>query len=115
MRSLAQAALALLVRAGEETKVEDGGGLVWRFDGRTPDGMRFEVRCSGPDLPTAVPDESVFPADIPKDPKWRGTYRLVVAPPLVAFDICWRPGEPLRIMTFSRGDWEAKLAEMAAS
>jgi hypothetical protein len=55
----------------------------------------------------------VFPADIPKDPDWQGRYRLVVAPPLVALDISWTPGEPLRIMYFSRGDWEAQLMRLA--
>lgn len=104
--------MAILAREGAQTQGEVGGELVWRFVGKTPEGIRFEVRCTGPDLPTTVPAEAALPSDIPKHPKWRGTYRLVVAPPLVAFDICWRLDEPLRIMTFSRGDWEARLADM---
>ncbi len=55
----------------------------------------------------------MLPNRIPGDPKWRGSHRLVVAPPLIALDLCWTPGEPLRIMTFSRGDWEDELLAMA--
>ena len=55
-----------------------------------------------------------FLGDTEATPNWRGTHRLVVAPPLVALDLCWTPGEPLRIMTFSRGDWEEELLAMAA-
>jgi hypothetical protein len=40
---------------------------------------------------------------------------LTVAAPVLAFDICWRPDQPLRIMTFSRGDWEAQLMSLATS
>ena len=79
-----------------------------------PDGMALEIRCSGPDLPASVPSQTIFPGDIPKDPKWQEDYRLVVSPPVVAFDISWRGDEPLRILTFSRGDWEADLTARAA-
>ncbi len=77
--------------------------------------MRFEIALTGPGLADTVPDAMVSPPDIPKDPQWRGTHRLVVAPPNIALDLCWRDGDPLRIMTFSRGDWEAQLAELAQS
>ena len=72
-------------------------------------GMILKICCKGPDLPSSVPDQTVLPSDIPKDPQWVGTYRLVVAAPLVAFDISWKVDEPLRIMNFSRGDWEGEL------
>ena len=107
LRALAEAALAVLARDGER----DGPG--WRFGTGTPDGQAFEIICQGPDLPATIPGETVLPTAIPKDPGWRGTYRLTVAPPLIAFDICWTPGEPLRIMTFSRGDWEDELLALA--
>ena len=104
---LAEAALAVLARDGERAAAG------WRFETRTADGQAFEIGCAGPDLPAAIPAETVLPTEIPKDPNWRGAYRLTVAPPLVAFDICWTPGEPLRIMTFSRGDWEDALLALA--
>ncbi len=114
---LAESALAILARKGEAAEE-----CVWQFETqfqtRTPEGMKFVIRLSGsrlstPGVPATVPAHTVFPADIPKDPGWRGTYRLTVAAPVLAFDICWRPEEPLRIMTFSRGDWEAQLASLA--
>ena len=115
MKTIAEAALAVLARAGDRTEGAGAGTSTWRFTAETPDGMAFEIRCDGPDLPATVPEITAFPADIPKDPGWQGTHRLVVSPPLVAFDICWRGDEPLRIMTFSRGDWETQLTEMAGS
>lgn len=75
--------------------------------------MALKICCGGPDLPTTIPDQTMFPADIPKEPKWVGTYRLVVAAPIITFDICWKTEEPLRIMTFSRGDWEDDLLGQA--
>ena len=109
LTALAEAALAVLARDGEP----DGAG--WRYRTETGAGQAFDIGCDGPDLPAAIPAETVLPSVIPRDPKWRGTYRLVVAPPLVALDLCWTPGEPLRIMTFSRGDWEDALLAMAGS
>ena len=76
--------------------------------------MRLKICCTGSDLPKSVPAKTVFPTDIPNEPSWVGTYRLVIAAPLVAFDICWKPAEPLRIMNFSRGDWEDELQALAA-
>ncbi len=112
--ALAAAALRVLVRHGTRgADAQDASRDIWTFESRTPEGMKFEIRCAGPDLPETIPVETVFPADIPKDPDWQGCYRLVVAPPLVALDISWNPGEPLRIMYFSRGDWEAQLMQLA--
>ena len=80
-------------------------------------GMVLKIYCEGPELPSHVPDQSVFSADIPKDPKWMGTHRLMIAAPITAFDISWKTmdgqDEPLRIMTFSRGDWEDELITLA--
>jgi hypothetical protein len=112
--ALADKALRIVARHGMRSA---GGGdtsrITWTFETRTPEGVKFEICCAGPDLPDTIPAETVFPADIPKDPDWQGRYRLVVAPPLVALDISWTPGEPLRIMYFSRGDWEAQLMRLA--
>ncbi|MGH9646497.1 MAG: hypothetical protein ACRD4E_06740 [Bryobacteraceae bacterium] len=86
----------------------------WRFAAKTPEGAKFEIGLTGPDLPATIPDRVVSPAEIPKNLQWRETYRLVISPPLIALDLCWGPGEPLRIMTFSRGDWETQLVDMAS-
>lgn len=107
LTALAEAALSALARDGER----DGAG--WRHRSETGDGQAFDISCEGPDLPATIPADTVVPSEIPKDPDWRGTHRLTVAPPLIALDLCWTPGEPLRIMTFSRGDWEDELLAMA--
>jgi len=103
LTALAEAALRVLARDGDR----DGAG--WHYRTETGEGQAFDIRCDGPDLPAAIPAETILPSDIPKDPNWRGAHRLVVAPPLIALDLCWTANEPLRIMTFSRGDWEDAL------
>ena len=107
MTSLAEAALAVLAKEGDET---DAG---WHFATKMSDGLELAIDCTGSDLPSSVPSETAFPADIPKEPDWQGTYRLKVAAPLVAFDISWQEDVPLRIMMFSRGDWETELLNIA--
>ena len=110
LAKLAEAALIVLARDGGRA---DGGAnpedFTWWATTETPGGVKFDISCTGPDLPATIPAETVHPGIIPKQRLWVGTYRLVVAAPLVAFDICWRPDEPLRIMSFSRGDWEEAL------
>ena len=114
LKALGEAALALLARDGSAT---DGGpnpgDKTWRVTATAPGGVAFEVSCSGPDLPGGVPGDTIHPVEIPKQRPWVGTYRLAVAAPLVALDICWRAEAPLRIMTFSRGDWEDGLLALA--
>lgn len=114
LKELAEAALAL---AGQKGVVSDEGenpnDKTWKAATPTSNGFSLEVSCSGPDLPTTIPDFTISPAEIPKQRPWVGTHRLTVAAPIVAFDIYWRKDEPLRIMTFSRGDWEDDLLAMA--
>ncbi len=50
---------------------------------------------------------------IPFERPWVATYRLKVHAPLIVLDLAWRDDDPLRIMTFSRGDWEAGLMALA--
>ncbi len=114
LKELAEAALALVARDGVvSNEGENPGDKTWKVATTTANGFAFEVSCRGPDLPTSVPGLTVSPAEIPKQRPWVGTHRLVVAAPLIAFDIYWRNDEPLRIMTFSRGDWEDGLRDLA--
>lgn len=113
LRALAAAALALLEREGTET---DGGGnpgdKTWTAVRPVAEG-EMTVICTGPDLPTGLPDQTAHPSTIPFERPWTGTYRLVVRAPIIALDLYWRPDAPLRIMTFSRGTWEEALLVMA--
>ncbi len=96
LAELARAALAALARAGaHETTV----------GARVP----LAIRLIGPDLPVDVPVEIADPARVARERSWEGVYRLIVSAPLIVLDLAWRPGEPLRIMGFSRGDWERDL------
>ena len=115
LRELAEAALAALARKGAKTDDGSKSSATWSLVTTLSGGKTCEIRCVGPDLPASIPDTTVFPSDIPKDPKWRETYRLVVSPPVVALDLAWRTEDPMRILTFSRGDWEAALIAMAAT
>jgi hypothetical protein len=107
--ALAGAALALLAHEGAASPGgEIAGDTSWRVnraDGAAP----LDISCSGPDLPEAIPGEVAHPSMIPFERPWVATYRLVVRAPLIVLDLAWRDGEPLRIMTFSRGEWEAAL------
>ena len=114
LKELAETALAVLKRDG--AKSEGGanpGDSTWRLATSTPEGVAFDISCTGPDLPTAVPAETAHPTIIPAERQWTGVYRLAVGAPLVALDIYWREDAPLRIMSFSRGDWEDGLRVMA--
>jgi hypothetical protein len=106
LQLLAEAALRVLARDGRRTEGE------WRAS-LTSGGLPLDLRCSGPDLPARVPDAIAPPDLIARQRPWVGAYRLVVTAPLIVFDLYWNPAEPLRIMTFSRGDWEKELLELA--
>lgn len=36
-----------------------------------------------------------------------------VRAPLITLEVAWNENEPLRIMAFNRGDWEAALTALA--
>ena len=114
LKGLAEAALALVARDGVASdEGENPGDKTWKFATTAPNGFPLEISCCGPDVPVSIPGLTISPAEIPSQRPWVGTHRLVVAAPLVAFDIYWRNDEPLRIMTFSRGDWEGDLLELS--
>ena len=112
--ALARAALAVLARDGA---VADGGrnsgDRTWAFHSGAVGDIPLRLELSGPDLPSDVPEEAAHPSGIPFERPWVGTYRLIVRAPLVVMDLYWRADQPLRIMGFSRGDWEDALIEVA--
>lgn len=97
LHELAKAALAALERAGAHEAAVDGD-------------VPIRIRLTGPDIPRDIPAEIASPERVARERPWTGIYRLIVSAPLIVLDLYWRPGEPLRIMTFSRGDWERDLA-----
>jgi hypothetical protein len=102
---LARAALAVLAAGAR-----DGDG--WTVAAER-DGVRFRLRLTGPDLPADIPAALAAPELIQAQPHWRPRYTLQVRAPLIAFELMWTPEDPLRIVAFSRGDWEAVLTAWA--
>ena len=113
LKTLSAAALSLLMRDAEPSKAEDGSNRqTWSVSTAGTSGAQLNIRCTGPDLPQSIPDETAHPSIVPYDRPWEGQYRLIVRAPLIVLDLYWRPDEPLRIMGFSRGDWECDLLEL---
>ena len=115
LQDLAGLALRVLAREGAVVDVVGNTGEPgWRCvvggaggtDGRPP----LDISLAGPDIPDTVSDGIAPPALIAGERPWKGRYRLAIRAPLLVFDLYWTPGEPLRIMSFSRGDWESDLA-----
>lgn len=104
---LARAALGVL-GSGER----DGEG--WTVAAERQ-GIRFRLRLTGPALPADIPAELAAPDLIQSQPHWRPRYILQVLAPRIVFELMWTPGDPLRIVAFSRGDWEAALETWASS
>ena len=108
LHDLAATALAILARDG--TREAGPGGATWRAALVGRGGVPLDVSCAGPDLPDAIAPEIATAERIVKERPWVGTYRLVVrASRLIVFDLAWTPGQPTRVMGFSRGDWERDL------
>lgn len=114
LTAFAAAALALLGRDGLMSEEgENPGDRTWRLEATSSAGTPFEIRFTGPDLAVGIPDEMAHPSVIPFQRPWVGVCRLSVKAPLAVFDLAWRPNEPLRIMNFSRGNWEDELLDLA--
>lgn len=114
LQHLANLSLKILAREGlpvEGAANTDGTG--WQVIATGANGTPLDISLAGPDIPALLDEEIIPPAQVAEQLGWKGAYRLVVRAPLIVFDIYWNPGEPLRIMTFSRGDWEADLAKLA--
>lgn len=114
LSDLAGAALKILARDGAPTPAAahtDEPG--WRIGCEASSGTVIDISLAGPDIPAGIEEDVVPPEMIAKERPWKGTYRLAILAPLIVFDVAWSPGEPVRIMTFSRGDWETDLIEIA--
>ena len=80
-----------------------------------PCGAAAEISWRGAALPRRIPDALAdYETVRTQEPGWTGAHRLVVRVPLVVLDLAWNEGEPARIMTFCRGDWEGALLEALA-
>ena len=77
--------------------------------------MPLSIRLTGPDLPTAIADNTILPNRIPMEPHWQETYHLLIGAPLITMEVAWGPDDPLRILNFSRGNWESYLLKLAVS
>ncbi len=110
---MGQAALSLLARGGAMTEGgANPGDSTWLLQTETPESVKFHISFTGPDLPNSIPEATIHPTLIPAEQPWTGEYRLIVRAPLIVYDIYWKSDSPLRIMTFSRGDWEAELTAL---
>lgn len=70
----------------------------------------LEILYAGPAAPDTVPAEMASCETVAQQPPdWMGSHRLTLHAPLVVFDIMWSDGEPVRVLGFSRGEWERAL------
>lgn len=78
------------------------------------DGPALAIVYRGPAMPADVPAEVAgYQLVVEQGPGWSGRHRLRIEAPLPVFDLLWNEDEPVRILYFSRGDWEAHLMEAA--
>lgn len=114
LQDLGNLGLKILARDGFPVPdVANTNHAGWQVVATGANGTPFDISLVGAEIPHVLNEEIVPPAQVAEQLGWKGVYRLLVRAPLIVFDIYWNPGEPLRIMTFSRGDWEADLAKLA--
>ena len=111
---LSAAALTVLAREAKNT-TENNGKFFWDTHTETSGGTAIEITLEGPNIPAGISEKTILPSHIPSEPHWEETYHLTVAAPLTALEITWGPSDPLRILNFSRGEWEGDVLEMAES
>lgn len=105
LQDIAESALAMLA----DSRPSECGDEGWHVGLGRDDAAPIAITLTGPDLPATVPDRVAPPELVAKERPWIGTHRLVVRAPLKVLDLWWIPGSPLRIMSWSRGDWEYEL------
>lgn len=108
LHELAEAALACLAARGEKD------GDAWTVTIQPENAPTLSITLKGPDLPNGVPADIATPERVVDEPGWLATHRLTVRAPVIVFDLSWTATDPLRILTFSRGDWEGDLMAAGA-
>jgi hypothetical protein len=99
VRKIAHAALALLRDADGNTTMLPG-----------PDGEDLKITYKGTIAPETVPVGIASHAMVMEQaPGWSGEHRLSIYAPLVVFDLMWNDDEPIRVLGYSRGEWERAL------
>lgn len=75
-----------------------------------PGGECLTLDYRGPSIPDALPDEIATADMVTAQPAgWQATHILSIRAPLMVFAVAWNDGEPVRILVYSRGDWEQVL------
>lgn len=104
----AHAALGVLRAAG---RVADGAV---RATVTPASGHPLSIAYRGPAPPDGVPEAVAgYQLVLEQGAGWTGAHRLRIEAPLPVFDLLWNDDEPVRILYFSRGDWEGDLLEAA--
>ncbi|MBT7569283.1 MAG: 4Fe-4S dicluster domain-containing protein [Rhodospirillaceae bacterium] len=96
VRRAAELALALLSPASASDKTFEAGDTC--------------IRLQGPDIPATVPMDLATPDDVATSVDFQAQYTLTIDAPRRVLELTWSAGEALRILCFSRGDWEQELA-----
>ena len=107
LHQLARVALGILARQGRAPEATRWSS---EFTSRE---IRFTIALNGPDLASEIPADIATPELCYQTRRWQGAYRLRLRAPLIVLDLAWNPKEPLRVLAFSRGEWEAALSEFA--
>lgn len=103
------------------TPLHEIGNRVLRFvaesrdaeiDVTAGDDRTYRLSYTGPGGSTSLPEDIASYEFVSKQPaSWVGVHRLRVTSPSTVLDLMWNDGEPLRIMSYCRGDWEQSLTE----
>jgi len=101
IHGLAHAALEFLLRSGAAAMTV-----------ALPSDVTAEISYRGPKMPDHLPDAIAdYGMVVEQGAAWSGAHRLIVKVPLIVLDLAWNLDEPVRVMTFSRGDWEDEFLD----
>jgi ferredoxin len=99
VRAIALVALARLRAAASNSTSLSGTG-----------GADLDIIYKGSAAPRSIPIDIASHAMVAEQaPGWVGTHRLSIHAPLVVFDLMWNDNEPIRVLGYSRGEWERAL------
>jgi len=104
VRWVAELALAQLSRGDGG----NGGEGQWTYNAGN-----IAIIVQGPDIPAAIPASLAGPDDVAASVDFRPAYTLSIDAPRRVLELTWSAREDLRILCFSRGDWEQELAALS--